>query len=244
MGFSLLIKPKKPRTIKGSDQEVVRPQSYPPIQIINSPTFNNNPQFQQHLTNNRYDAVRDTPTPKPRKRSNLQPPKIEYRTLFLSENDIFWEAKESDEMIPYHCAVLRFCNKAVAGQAGQSIEGLRASLQVRGTDEHEYAPIDRGAWVRERYNSIDLAVGSCRMLVIVWRTVPGTKAFAFAPADNHYSDKVYDRAYFMKLDHLPAEVDVSLIAGDGGYVMYEGTYRVDIEPDLRLTEIKSQTEHG
>jgi len=173
---------------------------------------------------------------KGRKQSNLQFRGIEYPKLFL-ENDIFWEAPHAEGVYAYPCAVLRYCNELIPGQAGQPIKGLRAVLQFRSSDGHSYAPIDHGTWVRERYNSIDLAVGSCRMLVIVWRSQPAIKAFAFAPVDHRYSDKAYDRMYFMPLKELPVEVEVTLLAGDGGYLMDQRTLRVEIEPELRLTEI-------
>jgi hypothetical protein len=75
------------------------------------------------------------------------------------------------------------------------------------------------------------------MLIIVWRAVPAIKPFAFAAADHHYSDKAYDRACFLPLKHVPADVKVSLIAGEGGYVLFERVFRVDVEAELRLTEL-------
>jgi hypothetical protein len=191
-------------------------------------------------SNKPLNATKDQRKPKGRKRSNLQFRGIEYPNLFL-QNDVFREAPHADsdsvEIYPYPCAVLRFCNEFMRGKPGQPIKGLRAVLQFRSTNRHTYPPIDRGTWVRERYNSIDLAVGSCRTLVVVWRSQPAIKPFAFAPVDHHYSDNAYDRMYFMPLKQLPVEVDVSLIAGEGGYVLYAGAFRVDIEPELRLTEI-------
>jgi hypothetical protein len=179
-------------------------------------------------------AAKGRRKPKGRKQSNLQFRGIEYPKLFL-ENDIFWEAPHAEGVYAYPCAVLRYCNELIPGQAGQPIKGLRAVFQFRSSDRNSNAPIDHGTWVRERYNSIDLAVGSCRMLVIVWRSQPAIKAFAFAPVDHHYSDKAYDRMYFMPLKELPVEVEVTLLAGDGGYLMDQRTLRVEIEPELRLT---------
>ena len=236
--FTLLIKGRKKPETTPFDPHAA---SYPPIQIINSPTFNNNPQMDQHVTADRRDAVRERPTPKPRKRSNLQLRGVECPELFLDRNEIFQEAKHDDGMLALHCAVLRFCNEPIVGQAGQPLKGLRAMLHFRNSNGHTYAPIDRAPWVRERYNSIDLEVGSCRMLVIAWR---GNKTNALTAADHHYSDKAYDRAEFLLLEGLPVEVDVTLIAGDGGYVMYKGSFRLDVEPELQLTEIKAQEEKG
>jgi len=202
------------------------------------------------ITNNYYLGTSHEPAepskerypPKGRKRSNLKLHGIEYPKLFL-ENDVFWEAPHGDDMYPYPCAVLRYCNDAIPGQPGQPIKGLRAALQFRSTNGHLYAPIDRGTWVRERYNSIDLAVGSCRMLVIIWRSQPAIKPFAFTPVDHHYSDRAYDRMYFMPLKELPIEVNVSLLAGDGGYLMDQRTFRAEIDPELRLIDLTANATH-
>jgi hypothetical protein len=194
-------------------------------------------------SNQPIDAAKEGHKPKARKKSNLTFRGIEHPKLFL-ENDIFWEAPHADDIYAYPCAVLRYCNEFEPGQPGQTIKKLRAVLQFRSTNGHSYPPIDHGTWVRERYNSIDLAVGSCRMLVIVWRSQPAIKPFAFAPVDHHYSDKAYDRMYFMPLKEVPVEVEVSLLAGDGGYLMDQRTFQIEIDPELRLTELTTKPNHS
>jgi hypothetical protein len=72
----------------------------------------------------------------------------------------------------------------------------------------------------------------------------GDQTFAFAPVDHHYSDKAYDRMYFMPLKEVPVEVEVSLLAGDGGYSMDQRTFQIEIDPELRLTELTTKPNHS
>lgn len=182
---------------------------------------------------------------KPRPQTNLRFAGIEHQTLYVDDHDTFWEVPRQAGATPSYCALLRFSNHPVAGRPGQRIRGLRARIVYRNPENgFEHAPVDRGAWVREEYNSFTLEVGDSRLLVVGWGFPPNvprvpnipTPWLAFIPINNHYSQENYGDIFFLKLSERNVEVDVQLLAGDGGYVMYEGRFNLQTDPFLLLTE--------
>jgi hypothetical protein len=144
-----------------------------------------------------------TPQPQKRrklpKRSNLVLLKTEYLTVFSDDRDVYWEIKRIQNSSHMYCVALRFGNEPIAGQSGQPIRSLRANIAFRIPGKHDYAPIDRGIWVREPFNQIDLAVGDSRLLIIAMGippTIPvaGPRT-AFGISSNHYSEANYGDLY-------------------------------------------------
>jgi len=180
-----------------------------------------------------------------RPQSNLRLVHIEHQKLYLDDRDTYWEVQHNPKgSDPNYCALLRFSNDARSGQPGQPIKRLRARLVFRNPESgFEYAPIDRGAWVREEYNTFTLEVGNSRLLVIARGFPPNvprvpnidTPWWVFIPINNHYSSDNYGKMFFQRMRDKNLEVDVQILAGDGGYVIYEGMFNLQTNPHLILT---------
>jgi hypothetical protein len=181
-----------------------------------------------------------------RPRSNLALLSVDYLDLHFDENGTLWEARQDMQGsldVPSYCAVLRFANKPIAGAPGQPIKKLRASLAFRNLENgYEYAPIDRGAWVREEFNTFTLEVGDSRALVIARGFPPHIPRrpdvevswWIWPVINNHYSKENYGKVFFQRLKTAKAEVEVVVIAGDAGLVLYSETFIVQGEPHLEV----------
>lgn len=185
-----------------------------------------------------------------RPRSNLTFLGIDHLDLHFDEKDTLWEVRHQQHGIPSYCAVLRFANKSLPGTPGQPIKKLRASLTFRNLENgFEYAPIDRGAWVREEFNTFTLGVGDSRSLVIARgfpphiprRTDVEVDWWIWPLINNHHSKDNYGKVFFQKLKTTKAEVEVVVIAGDAGLVLYSETFIVQGEPHLYLTPKSKQS---
>jgi len=178
---------------------------------------------------------------KPRPRTNLILRNIEIQNLYDDGKDGLIEVNLDGQRHPKYCVCLRFANEPVPGQPGQRIRRIRARLIYRASGG-EYAPIDRGMWVREEFNAFDLEVGDSRCLVVavgfppvLWLTESVTGPWsAFAPGNNHDSPDHYDAPVFMGLEHEHLDVHVLLLAGDGGHVLYDATFDLATKPELAL----------
>jgi hypothetical protein len=172
-------------------------------------------------------------------RSNLALLGIRHGQFFVDENHRFWEIRAPGAEALY-CAVLLFGNEPIPNQAGQIIRNLRARLRYAGRKPDDITLVDRGAWVREEYNFIDLQVGDSRSLIVAWGLSANEARdgyrFGFAIQNNHNAVGNFHEPTMWELsDHDTVSVNVQLVAGDGGYLMYEGTFNLQIYPHLVLT---------
>jgi hypothetical protein len=176
---------------------------------------------------------------KPIPKSNLTFLGVEYVNLYVDENDVYWEIRRGGNRQdqPSFSAVLRFGNEPITGHPGQPIRGLRASLTFRDAKTgRSYPPIDRGAWAREKYNAINLEVGDSRLLIVGFGMPPGYKnpGFVFAVSNNSYAESNPRPGDLVvhKIDSPRLEVDVRLVAGDAGLILYEDSFELCTEPQL------------
>jgi hypothetical protein len=174
-----------------------------------------------------------------RPQSNLTFVGIEYVDLYVDENDVYWEIRRGKprQVQPSYSVVLRFSNEPVAGQAGQPIRGLRAKLTFRDAETgQEFPAIDRALWVQEKYNAITLEVGDSRLLLIGFGLPRSHQnpPFVLVVSNNYYEGRTDGAHLVRQLVSSRIEVDVRLVAGNGGYVFYEGAFELRTTPRLVL----------
>jgi hypothetical protein len=175
-----------------------------------------------------------------RPQSNLCFLGIEYVNLYLDENEIYWEIRRATtrQVEPSYCAVLRFGNEPIAGRPGQPIRRLRAKLIFRDLRTgQEFPSVERGTWAHEKYNAIDLEVGDSRLLIVGFGLPYGftNPEFVFTVSNTRYAENSEGEHIVHKIDSPRLAVDVRLIAGDGGYVVYDDSFELCTTPRIVLT---------
>ena len=176
-----------------------------------------------------------------RPQSNLTFVGIAHLNLYVDENDTYWEIRRGTprQVQPSYSAVLRFSNEAIAGRAGQPIRNLRAKLTFRDAETgKEFPTVDRALWVKEKYNAITLEVDDSRLLLIGFALPPPhtNPPFVFVISNNYYEGNTDGTHVVHQIVSSRVVVDVRLVAGNSGIILYEGSFQLDTTPRLILSE--------
>jgi hypothetical protein len=171
LGLSALLKPKDRHGAISPEKDQLEPRPAQPIniQIQNSPTFNNNPQIDQHPIN--YQTQEQTQRQQVEVKSLpiIRPLEVKARDMFVTPLGEVTDSPESlfgDKNIKRPVAIADF--QRVADRYSEPFVNVRTRIVFMDGQVEEYR-IDDGFWFKSERHNTQFQPGDTRRLVIaVW----------------------------------------------------------------------------